>query len=130
MHCLYGGYNLHRFSDALGLVYKLHTSTIYFRCINSGSYSSDNPVLQSEDILYFQHPFVSGSTNKKPIIELISEAKAEVVIEEKDLDDSDIKVSKKAYSDIKVNENDYNIKVSKTDGSDNRVRSVIWMILT
>ena len=21
MHCLYGGYNLHRFSDALGLVY-------------------------------------------------------------------------------------------------------------
>ena len=29
MHCLYSGYNLHRFSDALGLVFVLPTITIF-----------------------------------------------------------------------------------------------------
>ena len=29
MHCLYGGYNLHRFSDALGLVKTVEPSYCY-----------------------------------------------------------------------------------------------------
>ena len=34
VHCLYGGYNLHRFSDALGLVlFVVSTLTFYYSCI-------------------------------------------------------------------------------------------------
>ena len=40
MHCLYGGYNLHRFSDALGLVpfFFEIVSTINMECNMSNIY--------------------------------------------------------------------------------------------
>lgn len=45
------------------------------------------------DSLPFQHPFLANVTSMKPVIELLSEAKAEVEVEEKDIDESDITVS-------------------------------------
>jgi hypothetical protein len=44
-------------------------------------------------LLHLQHPFVANVSSKKPIQDLISEAKAEVIVEEKDIDDSEVPVS-------------------------------------
>ena len=37
---------------------------------------------------YFQHAFVKDSTDNRPIRELISEAKADVVVTEEEIDDA------------------------------------------
>ena len=40
-----------------------------------------------------QHAFLKDVTSNRPVIELVSEAKAEVIVEEKILDDTEVKVS-------------------------------------
>lgn len=44
-------------------------------------------------LLSFQHPFVRDAVNVKPIKDLLSEAGAEVIIDQIDIDDTDLKVS-------------------------------------
>ena len=68
MHCLYGGYNLHRFSDALGLVSYLflklydpvleHLSRVYshnkFSCLSTEhSHAGSDVALEVVKVLQF-----------------------------------------------------------------------------
>ena len=42
--------------------------------------------------LLVQHPFIRDATDVKPVIDLLAEANAEVILEERDADDIEIKV--------------------------------------
>ena len=73
MHCLYGGYNLHRFSDALGLVYLFGVLRRFQHCtghIMTGSWKTrGNQYIQFVRVLYCKLP-----TNSKELLAFPLEA--------------------------------------------------------
>ena len=50
------------------------------------------PLIESDNDIFasFQHPFVADVSDNRPILQLLNEAKAEVVVEIEDLDESSV----------------------------------------
>ena len=46
------------------------------------------------DSVVFQHPFITNVTDIKPVYNLLLESNAEVIVEEEEIDDVEIKVSR------------------------------------
>ena len=59
MHCLYGGYNLHRFSDALGLVYFVMYG-ILFKSVRSKKEKKRNFNINLQNDSFFERNSINN----------------------------------------------------------------------